>query len=703
MWVQQMKLMGPRNLYSTLVAGHFPKHFRLEPPFLVGTTALSHSLVSRDVDRSASEFAYGVPTPPTSTVEPSHPHEGAGGDGSWDQAMLRRALCFHPGRKIGERQHFVRINGVRSARGHSAARPRSSPKIYEKEMAATARPVSRLEPWERGRSKVSPAEAREETGRRNKALGEVLWSMRELAERGLLNCTLQNVVNYIHDRFPLDPQPAKPGVSAQRPSPEELVDKLWSHGITMEDGGALAICLFKEDEAYDVVNHGMGLLMSLCCVENEEACIRMMQYFHLSPEVQGSWKQDCRKWLRELAEHGKNIHAMVLDAKLAEAAGDITRAKLGLLKAVERASMERTSPFELQRMEILDHRSKLKFADLDRPWRDLTEICDGDDARDEVSLKRALTVGCEHDDAVSHYRASRLGMPGRGPLEPPPEHTSAWLYHVTKAASNGHALAMHELGYFYAVSVWKYIDDEPPDDVKPTPFDSYPPARPRWSFMQRLRQHSGEPLGLIPSDREDLKREIFTFAVFPYEADQRQRLALMWLDLACSHGFAPSYVLKARLCLRKTIPAAADAPQAALQLHDSRYSRVSAQDPAAARGDGSHEEDEKEIPNSMYSREDAQSALASVFQLLDLENVHAQHCKRRSSGLAVDQEAMRQALQVLPRSEVRQMYLIRGQVCSDHGGDYTLGEEAVSLCNEHRLDIWKTKDTLWYTHHQQSK
>ncbi|MGG6498956.1 UNVERIFIED_CONTAM: hypothetical protein NY603_39110, partial [Bacteroidetes bacterium 56_B9] len=46
--------------------------------------------------------------------------------------------------------------------------------------------------------------------------------------------------------------------------------------------------------------------------------------------------------------------------------------------------------------------------------------------------------------------------------------------YVTKAAASNHPIAAYELGKFYAESGWKYLEDEPPNHVKPTPFDSFP-------------------------------------------------------------------------------------------------------------------------------------------------------------------------------------------------------------------------------------
>ncbi|KAK3094283.1 hypothetical protein LTR53_019463, partial [Teratosphaeriaceae sp. CCFEE 6253] len=91
---------------------------------------------------------------------------------------------------------------------------------------------------------------------------------------------------------------------------------------------------------------------------------------------------------------------------------------------------------------------------------------------EKALAKEAMEVGCRMDDPTSHYHAAELFKEHNE--DGSARYTSVWLYHMTKAAATGHPKAAHALAVFYSETVWKYIEDEPPDYLKPTPFDSYP-------------------------------------------------------------------------------------------------------------------------------------------------------------------------------------------------------------------------------------
>ncbi|TKA23498.1 hypothetical protein B0A54_17873 [Friedmanniomyces endolithicus] len=87
---------------------------------------------------------------------------------------------------------------------------------------------------------------------------------------------------------------------------------------------------------------------------------------------------------------------------------------------------------------------------------------------------------------------------------------------------------------FYAESGWKYIEDEPPDHLKPTPFDSYPAAE----------ESNASDTGFLPTLRR----------------------------------YAPAFLYRAKMLLQETLWAEAQTPASALKMTEQRYSYASKAD-----------------------------------------------------------------------------------------------------------------------------
>jgi hypothetical protein len=100
--------------------------------------------------------------------------------------------------------------------------------------------------------------------------------------------------------------------------------------------------------------------------------------------------------------------------------------------------------------------------------------------------EKAIQIGVEQDDPTAFYYAATYYK--KRNEDGSHKATSEWLYYMTKAAASLVPKAMYELGVYYAESGWKYIEDEPPEHLKPTPFDTYPGKHVADTPWERVRQ-----------------------------------------------------------------------------------------------------------------------------------------------------------------------------------------------------------------------
>jgi len=335
---------------------------------------------------------------------------------------------------------------------------------------------------------------------------------------------------------------------------------------------------------------GKKLLFTLSRNGFEEATVRILNHAMLQEKTNAGALRSSeivymRGQLREIARKGINHKAMVLEGMIAYQLGDRTYAISTLNDAMEPAMAAAKFDAAIAGMGTPKAFHGILMAtahdvfNLSSPWIELAyihyESCltlesRGDLAaadREREKAREATEIGCEQDDPTSHFQAA---------LILPEIHTSAWLYHITKAAASGHVKAMHTLAQFYAESGWKYIEDEPPDNVKPTPFDSYPvpnrntPTTLWGGFMQSLGLRRRPDFK--PSD------DLFHTATFPSTPAQRWILAIQWLELSMRYDYAPSYLLAAQMHLDPILWSQAQAPTSALRLSPKRYTYASKAD-----------------------------------------------------------------------------------------------------------------------------
>ena len=362
------------------------------------------------------------------------------------------------------------------------------------------------------------------------------------------------------------------------------------------------------------------------------------------------------------------------------------------------------------------------LTDLSSPWVELQSLYLN--RSDYANAKWAIGIGCEQDDPNSHYAAAlfekKFNEHGHG------VGTSGWLYHMTKAAASGHVRAMHELGVWYAQNGWPYLEDEPPDEIKPTPFDRYPAELGTKKKQDvPLRQRMRSALGLEPQVQEDPKLQVFHTAAHPSTPQQRLEMSLQWLGLAMGFMYAPSFLAAAQLHMEKTLWAEAATPKAALEMSDERYIYASKGDYEASRpikreGSGKDQvlNPEQEIANPNYNPEKAKQLLREIIyassaleiRQYQLKNFNAAARKQPLAENEMDSDEM--ALEGnLPQDMGRNVKNwfrypeIREQFMNDRTGrlyDEVLGTnllaEANRICDEQGWDIYAEDGGLLYRH-----
>ena len=431
-----------------------------------------------------------------------------------------------------------------------------------------------------------------------------------------------------------------------------------------------------------------------------------------------------RRHLKEIAEKGYNYRAMVLEGKVEYESGNQTAAIKHWTNAMEAAVDFAKELKEMRRRgeprPNEDDIAGSEHQELDSPWVELSML---HQQRQEWSkAKWAIDIGCEMDDPMSHYSAALFEKK----TDASGGHivTSAWLYHMTKAAASGHTKGQHELGIFYGRSGWKYIEDEPPDHIKPTPFDSYPAEPGRGRAQASFADQAREMLGLVPAARDDPRENVFHVAAFPSTPELRMRMALEWLSLAQSVLYAPSYLFAARLLLEKTLWAGALAPRKALEMTEDRYDYASKADKEAENPIERPQEDEPEdIPNPYYDPQlayryvrDVYTAVLSQTRAIDIRKKIE---RERVSGLIQVSRAeiddmfniggddnlsgfdnMPWELRRWHRfTHVREMYMDdENHQCFDDVLGVNLFDEVKELCEEQGWDLYADDGGLMYKH-----
>lgn len=406
-------------------------------------------------------------------------------------------------------------------------------------------------------------------------------------------------------------------------APESFKKLVADTKASEQDMMYLALLLVQNKQVEQDRYWGRRLLDALSAAGFMEATIRIVN----NAVVQAKTRPDLlrnaavaveRGRLQKYVREGTSSRAMVLEGKCAYALGDVDTALNWWWQAVEGA-VEKSKEVAARRAAGKEPRPS-DFAEADRsdlssPWIELIEAhfersLRGKDEWDKC--EKAIQIGIGQDDPQAFYYAATYYKQRYDDGSHMP--TSDWLYYMTKAAASGVPKAAYELGVFYAESGWKYIEDEPPEHVKPTPFDRYPgkaDSQSPWDLIRRIFWPSQEA-------KISEKDSIFHSAAWPDTPIYRLRLAMRWFDIAAEYMYAPAYLYLAKLLMQDTLWAGAQAPPEALSLSPKRYLYTSKKDEADAHFTGdvkSYElpEDAVDPPNPAQNIELAKKGLLHVF------------------------------------------------------------------------------------------
>lgn len=364
---------------------------------------------------------------------------------------------------------------------------------------------------------------------------------------------------------------------------------------------------------------GQRMLFMLSRAGYAEATLRIMNHALIQDRstrpgtLRSSSVIYSRGHLQKLARAGENYRAMVLEGKIALHIGDEAYA-INMWQQAMAAAVHESEAIRSKRKADNPKDENFKdLEDLDSPWIELGLLYHDRSKRgvaDEWQLARdAFKIGTEQDDPVAYFNSAVLALG-----DAYGNYTSYWLYAMTKAASSGHAKAMHELGVYYATTVWPFIEDEPPDEQKPTPFDRFPPSTQSsapglWDRLKTL---------VVPNPTsKDAKDHIFHTAIFPDNPAERRKLAVDWFTEAAALTYAPALLWLSKVRLEEELWPEAAVPKAALQMTPARYTHASreASELAQTQPPPSDPETAPGIPNPFYDPSKAQENLKEVFNM----------------------------------------------------------------------------------------
>lgn len=618
--------------------------------------------------------------------------------------------------------------------------------------ASSAHPDVFNEERRKGRRRAVTAKERKE--RRVQEESEHDWHLTNIEraeQKGLITASGTTLIDFLNEFAALCKSSGyrRPGASpVDLAQLRKILDEL---NINEADCNWMAYCLLSSPKEDDLV-YGKKLIYALSHAGSEIATVRIMKQAlveskHKPAKLKATEIQASRKHLKQIAEKGENYRAMVLEGKVEYELGNHNATiklwtdamEAAVANAQDKAEKEARGEYRTGALKVVGS----EHDDLETPWIELSSL--HWIRREWAKAKWAINIGCEMDDPTSHYMAASIQKQtdASGELF----ITSTWLYHMTKAAASGHPKAAHELGNFYAHSLWPYVEDEPPDEVKPTPFDRYPGENAAASKRgSDLGQTVRTILGLQTRRREEPSETIFKSATFPTDPVGRMRLAFEWLKIAIGRTYAPSSLLAARLHLEKTLWASASTPRAALDMTDDRYRYASKADYIAGKpiekgdktsgaetqeGDEQQEQDEEDeqIPNPFYDPQAAYLCIRRVFHAKAAQDARAEMlavvARQRKSGRRVDAQDVEEIaltehgidsfkqftnrrtelspeVKVFLRfAEVREMYSDdrRGMLEDDTGVEVVdVFEAAKDICEEMGWDVYDQEGVLLYRH-----
>jgi hypothetical protein len=382
-----------------------------------------------------------------------------------------------------------------------------------------------------------------------------------------------------------------------------------------------------------------------------------------------------------------------LEGKVEQICGNTSRAITLLERAVK------LEP----RAKLVGPRMQEYTYDLFAPWQYLTELyktrflAGGKRPEDLVDYRKYLEIGCQKDDPVSHWQAAEHAKKYQDGFHSP---TSKWLYHCLKAAASGHLQAAYSLANFYRNSGWRYLEDDPPDHVKPTPFDHRFPDKALdrtrgffgdiGEFLRRVFTDVGSIGDFAGIKAEDPHHALFHTAIYPSTPEERMRLAIEWFNVASDFNFAPAYLVKAKIHLEQTLWAGAEAPAPALTLSPDRYGIIEA----------SPDTDEDKA-NPYYSTSRAKEAIREVLRACQMGEIKREQdlqFKWMSEQYSSHDRSSHDAIilsHAYDRAPEAAKFFFDVHVWDQFADDLPrLEREAKALCREHGLDIYETDGLL---------
>lgn len=468
-----------------------------------------------------------------------------------------------------------------------------------------------------------------------------------------------------------------------------------------------------EEERY----WGRKLMDMLSAAGYQEATIRIVHnYLVQSQQKSGVLKNATaaieRGRLEKIANQAENSRAMVLMGKVAYALGDRDAAIKWWWRAVDEAVTKGNDWLNRRRNRQKEPPEGFDYGrDLTTPWIELIEAHfdrSGDPQRTgpqrQVDLERceqAIKIGVDQDDPTAFYYSATFYKKyhENGTHMP----TSDWLYDMTKAAASGVPKAAYELAQFYTYAGWKYIEDEPPDHLKPTPFDTVPPDTPNepgfWDHLRQFLNPSSAPNNISG------KEYIFQSAAWPPTPKDRYKLAHMWTNIAIAYTYVPACILKAKLYYMSNLWAGAEAPKEALELHPSRYLYANKREEADAHFTGELKtrplpDDDQGPENPTKDEERAKQWLLEVLyahRAIELRDKAFRTYARqhRTSNVSWDDVDLQPELR--DENAPAAMYLHNKDVLEMWQADiHRLAQEVKDICDQKGWDLRNAEGALWY-------
>jgi hypothetical protein len=490
------------------------------------------------------------------------------------------------------------------------------------------------------------------------------------------------------------------------PAPETFHRLVEAAGATERDLVYLCMMLIQNKQVESERYWGRKLIDWLSAAGYVEATIRILNNALIQAKnFPAMLRQQSinveRGRLQKIAREQKHSRAMVLEGKIAYHLGDTDAALKWWWQAIEGAVAKSKHFLALRATgeQTVDDMAGLDRSDLSTPWIELIE------AHFERSLtagknewkecEKAIKIGLEQDDPTAFYYAATYYKQRNEDGSHMP--TSEWLYRMTKAAASGVPKAAYELGVYYAESGWKYIEDEPPENLKPTAFDTHPGESVDDSAWGRVRQW------LSPSKAPEAKAQddVFHTATWPPTPEERYKLAMEWLDVAIRYTYVPASLYKAKLYMQETLWAGAQAPKEALDLSPKRYLYASKGEELDAYSTGdlkTHElpEDTKDPPNPVYSLALAKQHLLEIFlarEAVFSRDMAMQRASKERRDADWDDfeitntEKLGHISKYLENAEVYGQWEKESKV---------LYEEAASICEHKGWTLHDHQGALWY-------